>query len=374
MCIISGCVKLWRDNVALQDLTCPCGHTYWDNFQERFIRNIAHRTFDRDGRALSMEPQEARLKRKMASEKFEASIRAQFIIHCLGCGIRRRMDDGEAGAGFDDAGLLRALAELQEVANGDYTSRGSSTTFQEVSTVLPVRQQRQPGLSSPAANTRRPARDTPVSEPDYQALSSTSRPRQEAPLSRVSSTEQGSRTSTDSQRGTRRAPSSSITSVSEVDPADDDQSPRRIRSSEEPRTETQPRYRSSRDEPRRPITREEDTAGSDSAPRPTLSALLTKFVSFSESQYDSIATFCEHHPEIWDEDTGDLQRSTRYYLRRGDTERAQCQAQRLLMLTLSRRGSKSREDQQRWLSRLSRNTRLQEELDENVETLLAKLG
>lgn len=198
MCIISGCGKLWRDDVVLEDLSCPCpeGYGYWDIFQERFVSNIRDRTFDTDGRALPMEDLEAEKKQDMSPEKFQASIRAQFIIHCLSCGIRQRIDNGAAVAAFDTRGLLRALAELLEIAEGDYTSQGRSRTFQETAFSVPLppepqelpQQPPQSSFPGPSVTPTRPIRNLP-------------------------STETGSRPSSGPQRGSRRAHSSSTNPV-----------------------------------------------------------------------------------------------------------------------------------------------------------------
>lgn len=400
MCLTAACGIFWQKDVPLQKLSCPCGHQYWDFFQERFVNNGRDRRFDTNGRALPTKIQEAEVKANMSPEAFEASIRAQFIVHCLGCGIRRRIDDGEAEAGFDNPSFLRAMAELQEIANGNYTSRGRATTFQEVPTALPIRpqeasrQQRQSRLSDPrgdpgprdvygeplqtpassyAEQTSNARRSAPVAHSDHQSLRPIPRDQQGLLLTRISSVEGGSTTSNDSQRGGRRDLPSVVTSSGAGEPDDRDRSSRTTRTSGESATEMQSRNRSSRHTPRHSAAREGENARDAGAPSSSLSPLLTKFVAFSDNQYDSIASFCKFNPAIWEEDPSVLRTLTRNGLDRGDTDRARRLAQRFLMLNLSWRRSKTTADQQRWLSKLGQDTSLQDQLEEHIDILIARL-
>jgi len=236
------------------------------------------------------------------------------------------------------------------------------------------RRTRQSSLSDPAADPRRLARNAPISDTDTLPPYPGPRTQQEAPLTRIPSIGGGTRTSSDSQRSTRRGLSSEITSAVEVDPASRDRTSSKVGRSEKPLTDTQSRHQSSRDQPRHSTARRDESTEKESGgQRLTLSNLLTKFVAFGDDQYDNIASFCEYHPAIWDEDLKGVQSLIANYLRRGDTDQARRLAQRLLMLTLTWRKSSTPADQQRWLNRLGRSTQLQDELDEKVDVLLASL-
>ena len=94
---------------------------------------------------------------------------------------------------------------------------------------------------------------------------------------------------------------------------------------------------------------------------------------YREPEHSWRYLLAENNPEIWDEDRGVLQTAIRYYLQREEADRARRLAQRLVMLTFSSTGSETPEDQQEWLNRLSRSSRLQKELNEKIDIVLRSL-
>lgn len=101
--------------------------------------------------------------------------------------------------------------------------------------------------------------------------------------------------------------------------------------------------------------------------------LLTKFLAYGDDQYDSIASFCDNTPAIWEEDADTLQPIIHHYLRKEDFSRARRVAQRLLMLSFKWRKSATSTDQLNWLRSLSRSRELREQLDRSAGTVLENM-
>lgn len=134
----SGCGVLYNEGITTEDLKCPCGYEYWDIFQERFVP-FRQQSFDGTGRAMPLKNHEEKIKTEKESSEFESSMRAQFITHCISCGIKRRLDNAETDAGFDEQNFLRAMCELLEIAKGDFESRGRSGITHTARASVPVR-------------------------------------------------------------------------------------------------------------------------------------------------------------------------------------------------------------------------------------------
>jgi len=135
MCISSTCGLLWQAGVTAQQLSCRCGYGYWDMFQERYVPHSGWK-IDNDGRALPLKDEEKNTRSKVKPSEFESCMRAQFIIHCLSCTIKRKLDDADENTQFDESQLARGFAELLEISRGDFESRGSSAFTQTLQTSL----------------------------------------------------------------------------------------------------------------------------------------------------------------------------------------------------------------------------------------------
>jgi len=119
----SGCGLLYKQGVPLEEVTCPCGHGYWDVFQERFVDGDQIRK----GKAPPREKYEAKVKRELSTEEYTVKIRHQWIVHFLDCEIKRKLDKEAKQEGKNDGStLIRAMTELWEMSQGDYRSRGTT--------------------------------------------------------------------------------------------------------------------------------------------------------------------------------------------------------------------------------------------------------
>ncbi|KIW34620.1 uncharacterized protein PV07_01390 [Cladophialophora immunda] len=133
----SGCGLLYEPDVPLEDITCPCGKGYWNVFEERFVDGDQVRRG-----AAARRQYEARVRETLSAEEYTAKIRHQWIVHFLDCEIKRSMDDEAREKGvYSDATMRRALAELYEMSQGDYTSRGTSQTLGSPSALQALRPQ-----------------------------------------------------------------------------------------------------------------------------------------------------------------------------------------------------------------------------------------
>lgn len=122
MCI-DGCGMLYDPGVPLENVSCKCGQGYWDVFAASFVPGEAVRK----GKAPPRKEYEARKRRELSDEEFEARIRHQWIIHFLDCVVKTRWDQKAAREGRNDGTTRRrALTELDEIIRGDYKSRGTS--------------------------------------------------------------------------------------------------------------------------------------------------------------------------------------------------------------------------------------------------------
>lgn len=105
---------------------------YWDIFTQRFVDGASIRK----GKAPPRRDHEARIQKMYSTEKYEAILRHQWIVHFLDCEIKAQMDADETVKGRNDGSTFRlAMAELQEFSSGDYSgSRRRATSAGAVDT------------------------------------------------------------------------------------------------------------------------------------------------------------------------------------------------------------------------------------------------
>ena len=380
MCIFSGCDKLWQQGTTLDDLRCPCGYHYWTLFQDLYV-DSRDREIDSKGRALPMKEREAEVKKRIGPKRLEASIRVHFITHCISCGVKRRIYDGQQNVGFDEENLIRGFAEILEITQGDYTSRGTSGTLQAAQTSLPLRPRatsdvrsqptsrgpQQIRLADPIADLRQSTRSRRPSSTDEVFDSATLQ--EETAQTRLQPRLERARTSSDSQRSTQRTYSPALETYPKA--RTDVRATDIKRSSEATREDRTSRHVASigGDPPRHSKSRSEEISDDSRIPPRTLAPILQKLVAFGNDQYDSIASFLNSNSEIWRIDANDLQPEILTCLRRGDEKQAYRLVQRLLML----KGGTSREDRIRWIVRLGRSNADRDEFEEKIELVLERM-
>jgi hypothetical protein len=126
MCL-SSCGWLYKEGKPLKDITCPCGLGYWDIFKERFVSGDQIR----DG-ARSKDEYEAEVKATLKEGEFESRLREQWIRHFFRCPTKLALDQKAIQEGTGDtSSRLKAEAELEEIARGDFKSRGRSRSIHE---------------------------------------------------------------------------------------------------------------------------------------------------------------------------------------------------------------------------------------------------
>lgn len=113
---------LYEEGMELKDVTCPCGCGYWDVFSEAFISGDQVR----DGKESSRAAYEAKVKATLSPQEYEARLRRQFIEHFLDCEYKRKLDESDPAN--DGSTRRRAEAEVREIDDGDFTSRGRTVS------------------------------------------------------------------------------------------------------------------------------------------------------------------------------------------------------------------------------------------------------
>ena len=120
MCL-SSCGMLYKAK-PLKDITCPCGLGYWDIFQESFVTGDQVR----EG-APPRHQYEAKVKAKLKEGELDSRLREQWIRHFFKCKTKLALDEEALRNGTGDpSSRLLAQAELEEIARGDFRSRGST--------------------------------------------------------------------------------------------------------------------------------------------------------------------------------------------------------------------------------------------------------
>lgn len=411
MCMFSGCGVLFKEGVTLEELRCSCGYDLADILRDCFLDPRGRRQ-DMKEREWQQKVSQAVSKAKQDPTTFQAYVRAQFELHCISCGLRRRMYAGQPNAGFDEKNLLRAFTEVLEISRGDYESRGSSDSLGEFRPLSADRTQREDGTQRrPNLLDRRPPPTSGLSASLQQNVGATTshgdimfsadlnaRPLVPTPqLSR-----ERPRTGSATQEA-RHGRSAELTTKKEAETHNEDQVFQRPRLASGAVLDDEIPFRGptsydSRKHLRKPRADEVGDEGGDrlqvygsspntstrtaevsrhvdestqsserevSQARRALSPLMNKFLAFEYDQYDSLASFVSNNPDILKKNPDTLQPLIISCLHGGETANARRYAQRLLMLKPT--WTKS-------LTKMSRSTRLQKELDEMVDKVLEKLS
>ena len=157
MCV-TACFQLYEPGKPLQEITCPCGHGYWDIFSETFVTGDRVR----DGHAPSKREYEAKVMDRMSPDEYEAKLREQWIRHFGSCPTHRATGRTAAQQGQRNRDCSsRAQTELEQIRRGDFVSKGRTNVISDprhgsAATVWPEDQDR---------STPRYARPEDVSSP-----------------------------------------------------------------------------------------------------------------------------------------------------------------------------------------------------------------
>ncbi|KAK5082746.1 hypothetical protein LTR05_006626 [Lithohypha guttulata] len=412
MCMLAFCGVLFEEDVKLEQLKCSCGYTFTDILRDCFLDHRIPRQDAKKSIRQEKVPQtvsEAKKDPKM----FEAYIRTRFMLHCINCGLLRRMYADEPNAGFDEQNLIRAFTEILEISRGDYESRGSSDSLRKFRP-SPADRTLQEDSAQRRANPleRRPSRISGLSTSLQQNVSATTShgdvivsadPNARPLLPKPQSDRERPRTGSITQEGSRHRRPADTTTLMGAATHDEDQAFRRSESLSGAVFDDEIPFRgsTSHDNRRHPSKPRAGDFGDEERDRPqiygssprtsirppgvsqhavestqssereinqarrALSPLMNKFLAFGYDQYDSLASFVSNSPDILKENPNTLQSLIISCLRRGEAANARRYAQRLLMLRTTWHKS---------LAKLSRDTQLQKELDEMVDKVLEKLG
>ncbi|KAK5076876.1 hypothetical protein LTR64_005645 [Lithohypha guttulata] len=411
MCMLAFCGVLFDEGVKLEQLKCSCGYTFADILRECFLEREGRQDVKERG-WLQKAPQTVS-EAKQHPAKFEAYVRAQFELHCISCGLRRRMYAGQPDAGFDERNLLRAFTEVLEISRGDYESRGSSESLAGFQPSLADRTQQEDSTQQHAytlehspqqasdfsTSLQQKVSATTSHDDNIVSANPTARPR----LPKPQSGRERPRTGSTTQQGTRHGRHADTTTLKEANTHDKDQVSQRAQLVSGAVLDDEIPFRGltsheSRKHLRKPgagevgdeaggrlqiygsspntstltaaLSRQaaDSTQSSEreiSQARRALSPLMNKFLAFEYDQYDSLASFIGNSPDILKENPNTLQSLIISCLHRGEAANARRYAQRLLMLRTTWHKS---------LAKLSRDTQLQKELDGMVDKVLEKLG
>jgi hypothetical protein len=127
MCV-TACFQLYEPGKPLQEITCPCGHGYWDAFSETFVTGDRVR----DGHAPSKQEYEAKLKDRLSPDEYEAKLREQWIRHFRSCPTHLRTGRAAAQQGRRNRDCSgRAQTELEQIQRGDFVSKGRTNAISD---------------------------------------------------------------------------------------------------------------------------------------------------------------------------------------------------------------------------------------------------
>ena len=271
---------LYEEGMELRDVTCPCGCGYWDAFSEAFVSGdqIRH------GKAPPRTDYEARVKAKTNPEEYEAMLRKQFIKHFLDCDKKRKLDESDPSN--DGSTRRRAEAELREISNGDFRSRGRTASRGD--------------MAAPARSSSR----SDMSGPDRHETS-VDRHRDMQPRHR--------RGDTNPVRTTGRT----VEDLGEIP--------------EGPTRHDPPSYAQSVSTTSQRVAVAARNYAS-SAAEPHLTSLSTRFVSIPKGDYAASRAFISRNPEVMDENGTALLRAALASLKAGQTSHAKSCVEKALMI------------------------------------------
>ena len=128
----AGCGILYKSGVPLEEISCPCGHGYWDVFEERFVSGDQVRAEEAPSKA----EYEKLVRQSFSPEEYVARMRAQYITHLNNCETKRAKEEDirQKGGTVDTSTAERSARELEEIERGDFTSRGLSGGDRPIST------------------------------------------------------------------------------------------------------------------------------------------------------------------------------------------------------------------------------------------------
>lgn len=128
----AGCGILYEPGVPLEEISCPCGHGYWDVFQERFVSGDQIRAEEAPSKA----DYEKLVRQSFSPEEYIARMRAQYITHLNSCETKKAKEEDirQKGGTVDTSTAERSARELGEIERGDFTSRGLSGGDRSIST------------------------------------------------------------------------------------------------------------------------------------------------------------------------------------------------------------------------------------------------
>lgn len=411
MCMLIDCGVFFEEGVSPKDLKCSCGYGYRNILQDCFV-DYRDRP-DPNSPTIPRKAQALIARAEKNAQKFEAYIRAQFVLHAASCGLRRQIWLNEPDAAFDEPTLLRGFAEVVDAHRGNYANRGQT----ELMAIPASRESGIRGSSLSAAprttlsDQRVPQRSDvqPVDRLQTRVLTSvdsnivvpvySSSPR----LSSGVLSDVARRPGESRQRETHVQPSQVGRGTEHRSPPEDRTLSKPQRSGSitdrHDRTTSAPRAIPGRHarqvRPANPADEEPDDNDRDSDleterrtrelhgsrqytsttndPSQSQSPLLQKFLAYSTEALDSIASFVKANPQILNERPDQLQLMIRNALQRNQKEEGERLAQRLGMLTLSRQKDKVSK-QVEWFESLARSRKARNELDELVEKILNMLG
>jgi hypothetical protein len=127
MCV-TACFQLYEPGKPLQEITCPCGHGYWDIFSETFITGDCVR----HGHAPSKREYEAKVKDQMSPDEYKAKLRGQWIRHFGSCPTHLETGRATAQQGRRNRDCSsRAQTELEQIRRGDFVSKGRTNVISD---------------------------------------------------------------------------------------------------------------------------------------------------------------------------------------------------------------------------------------------------
>lgn len=392
MCILIDCGVFFDEGVRPKDLKCSCGYGYRNILQDCFVDNRDRP--DPDGSTIPRKAKGIIERAQKNPDKFEAYVRAQFVLHAASCGLRRQLWYNEPKAGFDEATLLRGFGEVVDAHRGNYTDRGQTEVVATPSIGKSTKR-----LGQSAANPDETTHDAlllqrsdsrNVPSPRLQTITSinlnvvgsaySSSPRlssshleQSRPIAQERSVNKPSRSDSitsdrHGQMPTRPrtgTPRERQRSKLDREPADNDSDDDTLFDLEQVDPSEIGEFSTVRTRRDSVTATSQNTASSNQTQ--SLSPMLRKLLSYDIEALDSIASFVRNTPEVLSEKREQLIPLIRDALRQRQIAEAKRIAQRLAMLSLSK-------GDEGWFRAVARSRKAQNELEEAMQKLLKSLA